>query len=192
MSVSGPCAWVSTMPSPAAAHPSSITSSWASVSWNSEPALTKSRADLSALSGLGKTVGEPDKASPTEMQPAAYKAENAFPMQPAAGSSDSVQYSGVDVPSKGLENRNTNAHSDSSSTANLERQNADIQGPGESQTNDELSSKVKSEEVHEDEKDHGEVNAGSSDDDGSVADEKKSSQDVKLDKKKMKRFRYVV
>ncbi|KAL4758464.1 homeobox domain-containing protein [Aspergillus foveolatus] len=189
MSVSGPCAWVSTMPSPAAAHPSSITSSWASVSWNSEPALTKSRADLSALSGLGKTVGEPDKAPPTEMQPAAYKAENAFPTQPAAGSSNSVQYSGVDVPSKGLENQNTNAHSDSSSTANPEKQNADIQGPAESQANDELSSKVKSEEVHEDEKDHGEVNAGSSDDDGSVADEKKSSQDVKLDKKKMKRFR---
>jgi hypothetical protein len=126
------------------------------------------------------------------MQPAAYKAENAFPTQPAAGSSNSMQYSGVDVPSKGLENRNTNAHSDASSTANPERQNAAIQGPGESQTNDELSSKVKSEEVHEDEKDHGEVNAGSSDDDGSIADEKKSSQDVKLDKKKMKRFRYVV
>ncbi|KAL6231170.1 hypothetical protein BDW75DRAFT_233827 [Aspergillus navahoensis] len=192
MSVSGPCAWVSTMPSPAAAHPTSITSSWASVSWNSGPALTKSRADMSALSGLGKTEGEPDKASPAEIQPGAFKAENAFPTQPAAGSSNPVQYSGVDVPLKGLEGRNPSVHSDSSSKSNPERQNAEIEGMGESQANKESSSRGKSEapeEVHEDEKDHSEVNAGSSDDDGSVADEKKSSQDVKLDKKKMKRFR---
>ncbi|KAL4976555.1 hypothetical protein BDW66DRAFT_166375 [Aspergillus desertorum] len=192
MSVSGPCAWVSTMPSPATAHPSSITSSWASVSWNSESALTKSRADMSALVGLGKTAGESGKTSTAEMQPASFKAENAFPTQPAAGSSSQVQYSGVGVLPNGLEGRNLNTYNDLSSRSNPEKQNAEVQGMSESHTNDESSTKVKSEapeEVPEDEKDHSEVNAGSSDDDGSVADEKKSSQDSKLDKKKMKRFR---
>ncbi|RDW67130.1 homeobox domain-containing protein [Aspergillus mulundensis] len=191
MSVSGPCAWVSTMPSPATAHSPAITSSWASVSWNSEPVISKSRADLSTLSGIRGTTGELDKTAPVEMQSAEYKAENAFTMQPSAGSSSSIQYSGVDRPLNGSECATANAHSDTS-RPNPERHDAETQETADTQKNDGLSFKVKpevAEEVHEEEKDHSEINGGSSDDDGSVADEKKSSQDIKLDKKKMKRFR---
>ncbi|KAL4877293.1 hypothetical protein BJY04DRAFT_210052 [Aspergillus karnatakaensis] len=188
MSVSGPCAWVSTVPSPATAHSPTITSSWAAVSWNNEQTSSKSRVNLAALSGLGGPAGELEKAAPVEMQPAAVKAENAFSTQPTAGPSNPLHYSGGGVPLTSLEGQNAVAQNDTLSALKLERLNAEPR-----QTQPDKESNAKSEihdELHEDEKDHSEINAASSDEDGagsSVAGEKKSEE--KLDRKKMKRFR---
>ncbi|KAL4869356.1 hypothetical protein BDV12DRAFT_83817 [Aspergillus spectabilis] len=190
MSVSGPCAWVSTVPSPVTAHSPAITSSWAAVSWNNEQGSSKPRVNLAALSGLGGAAGELGKALPVEMQPAAIKAENAFPAQSAAGPSNPLHFSGGEVPLNGLDGQNPGSQDNTLLRLKPERLNAETQPT--SQPNEE--SKVKSEihdELHEDEKDHSEINAASSDEDGagsSVAGEKKSD-DSKLDRKKMKRFR---
>ncbi|KAL4787558.1 hypothetical protein BJX76DRAFT_299917 [Aspergillus varians] len=195
MSVSGPCAWVSTVPPLATAHSPAITNSWAAVSWNSEQGSSKSRMNLSALSGVGGTAGQLNKASPVDMQPALVKAENAFSIQSATRSPNPVQYPGGEVPLNDLECQSSNSQGDTLSRLKLDRLNAESQETGKSQTNEEMSFKVKSEipeDVHDDEKDHSEINAVSSDDDGagsSVAGEKRSSHDSKSDKKKMKRFR---
>ncbi|KAL4956217.1 hypothetical protein BDW69DRAFT_181828 [Aspergillus filifer] len=194
MSVSGPCAWVSTVPSPAAVQSPAITSSWAAVSWNSEQAPSKSRVNLSSLPGIGGVVGESNRASPVEMQGAAGKAENALHIQQAGTSSNTLHYSAEDVRLDGLEGQDPNAQGKALGRTDLDSLNTDNHGTTDPQTSNELFS-VKSEvpeEMHEDEKDHSEINAASSDDDGagsSVGDERKSSIDTKLDKKKMKRFR---
>ncbi|KAL4937406.1 hypothetical protein BDV06DRAFT_226995 [Aspergillus oleicola] len=194
MSVSGPCAWISTVPSPATVHSPAITNSWAAVSWNSEQAPSKSRVNLSALSGIGGAAVESNRASPVEMQTVAGKAENALHIQPVGTSSNTLHYSGEEVPLDGLEGQEPNAHGKGLGRSNLENLNSDVHRTTGPQTSNELYN-VKSEipeEIHENEKDHSEINAASSDDDGagsSVADEKKSSIDSKIDKKKMKRFR---
>ncbi|KAL4915192.1 hypothetical protein BDW62DRAFT_131608 [Aspergillus aurantiobrunneus] len=195
MSVSGPCAWVSTVPSPATVHSPAIASSWAAASWNSEQAASKSRVNLSALSGIKGTAAELDKSSPVEMQPAVAKAGNSFSIQPAVESSNPLQFSEEEVCLNGLEGQNSNTQGDTLSRSKLECFNAAVQETGDSRANEGMSFKVKSEipeEVQEDEKDQSEINAPSSSDDGagsSVAGDKKSSQDSKSDKKKMKRFR---
>ncbi|KAL2832409.1 hypothetical protein BDW59DRAFT_157240 [Aspergillus cavernicola] len=195
MSVSGPCAWVSTVPPPTTAHSSAITGSWATVSWNSEQGPAKSRVTLSALSGAGGVEGELEKAPPAEMQPAVVKAENAFSAQPTAGPTNPLQYPGEEIPLNGLEGQNSPAAQDNIlSRLKLDRLNAENQKTGDPQTNTEMPLKVKwedSQEVQDDEKDHSDMNGTSDDDEAesSVAGEKKSPQDSKLEKKKMKRFR---
>ncbi|KAL4932291.1 homeobox domain-containing protein [Aspergillus undulatus] len=195
MSVSGPCAWVPTVPSPATVHSPAITNSWASVSWNSEQASSKSRVNLSTLSAVGGTVGGSNRASPVEMQPAAVKAENALHTQPSGRSSNTIQYSGKEATLDAVEGQEPNAHGNALGRSEVDSVNADIPGTEDHQTTSELLYNVKPEvpdEMQEDDKDHSEINGGSSDDDAagsSVADEKKSSLDAKIDKKKMKRFR---
>ncbi|KAL3487742.1 hypothetical protein BJX62DRAFT_187267 [Aspergillus germanicus] len=191
MSVSGPCAWVSTVPPAATAHPSTITSSWASVSWNSEQGSSKSGLDLTVLSTVRGPGGEPEKAPSVEMQSTVVKAENAFPVQSTPESPNLLRYPGEDAHLNSFENQSSE-QGDALSRLKLERLNADNQETDKSPLNDEeMSFNVKSElseDIQEDEKDHSEINAGSSDDGAgsSVADDKKASQ---LEKKKMKRFR---
>ena len=194
MSVSGPCAWVSTVPSPAT-HSPAIASSWATVSWNSEQELSKSRVNLPALSGVGRKAGEQNKVSATEMQPAAIKAEKTFPVLPAVGPVSAMQYPGDGQSLDGLQGQNTNAQGDTMSRLKIGCLNAENRETDDTQPNGEITFKVKSEitdDLHEDEKDNSEINAASTDDDGagsSVAGEKRTSEDSKSDKKKMKRFR---
>lgn len=194
MSVSGPCAWVSPVPSPAT-HSPAITSSWATVLWNSEQALSKARVNLPALSGVGGKAGEQNKVSATEMQPTGIKAEKNFPVLPAVGPANAMQYPGGGASLDGVQGQNTNAQAGTMSrlkTGCLDAENREME---DTQPNEEITFKVKSEitdDLHEDEKDNSEINAASSDDDGagsSVAGEKRASQDSKSDKKKMKRFR---
>ncbi|KAL5333173.1 hypothetical protein BJX70DRAFT_77987 [Aspergillus crustosus] len=187
MSVSGPCAWVSTVPSPVTAHSSAITNSWAGVSWNNEQSSSKPKLNLAAFSGIGGAAGEIGKASRLEMQPALVKAESVFSSQPAVGPSNALHFSGGGIP---LQGHIPGVQNDALSNSKLEGLNVETQQTV--QSNEE--SKVKSEildDSHEDEKDHSEINAASSDEDGagsSVAGEKKSDE-FKLDRKKMKRFR---
>ncbi|OJJ55754.1 hypothetical protein ASPSYDRAFT_92877 [Aspergillus sydowii CBS 593.65] len=194
MSVSGPCAWVSPVPSPAT-HSPAITSSWATVSWNSEQALSKSRVNLPALSGVGGKAGEQNKVSATEMQPTGIKAEKNFPVLPAVGPANAMQYPGGGASLDGVQGQNTNAQAGTMSRLKIGCLDAENREMEDTQPNEEITFKVKSEitdDLHEDEKDNSEINAASSDDDGagsSVAGEKRASQDSKSDKKKMKRFR---
>jgi hypothetical protein len=191
MSVGGPCAWVSTVPPAATAHPSTITSSWTSVSWNSEQGSSKSGLDLTVLSTVRGPGGEPEKAPSVEMQSTVVKAENAFPVQATAVSPNLLRYPEEDAHLNSFESQSSE-QGDSLSRLKLERLNADDQERDKSPLNEEeMSFNVKSElseDIQEDEKDHSEINAGSSDDGAgsSVADDKKASQ---LEKKKMKRFR---
>lgn len=195
MSVSGPCAWVSTVPSPVTTHSSAIANSWAAVSWNNEQNLTKSKAELPALSGVGATTSERNRASPVDMQSAASKGENTYHTQSTTDSSHPTSFSARNVHLSGKGGQKSNDHGDTLSTLKLESLNAQFQEMRQSRTNKGIASNVKSgnlEETHEDEKDPSETNAVSSDDDGassSVADEKKSSLEARIDKKKMKRFR---
>ncbi|KAI9373953.1 hypothetical protein BJX61DRAFT_351951 [Aspergillus egyptiacus] len=193
MSVTGPCAWVSAVLPPATAHSSGITSSWTSVPCNSERISGKSRVNASAVSGFGGPGGEPEKAPAVEMQPTPIKAENAFPVQPAAEPTGSVQYSGEVVPLNESEGRDIAAQN-ALPKSRFEMADSENQKTGSPQTRENTSLNVKteaSEEVLEDENGHSDLN-GDSDDDGagsSAADDKKPSLDSKLEKKKMKRFR---
>ncbi|KAL3475307.1 hypothetical protein BJX99DRAFT_230027 [Aspergillus californicus] len=193
MSVSGPCAWISTVPPAATAHSPAITSSWATVSWNSEQSSAKSRLNLSALPGVGSAEGELEKAPPVEMQPAVVKAENAFPVQPSPRPTTALQFSGQD-PLNGMDDQNLAAQDNTLSRVKLERLNAEHQKTNDPQTNEAVSLQVKSEGsdgIHEDEKEHSDMNGTSDDDEAesSITGERKSPQDSKLEKKKMKRFR---
>ncbi|KAL3460534.1 hypothetical protein BJX64DRAFT_182576 [Aspergillus heterothallicus] len=190
MSVSGPCAWVPTVPAAATAHPSTITSSWASVSWNSEQGSSKSGVDLTVVSAVRGSESELEKVPSVEMQSTVIKAENAFPVQSATESSSMLRYSPEDVHLNNFEVQGSE-QGDTLSRLKLEKLNADNQETNKSHLDEEISFNIKSElsdDVLEDEKEHSETNAGSSDDGAgsSVADDKKASQ---LEKKKMKRFR---
>ncbi|KAL2866848.1 homeobox domain-containing protein [Aspergillus lucknowensis] len=190
MSVSGPCAWVSIMTPAATAHSSAMTGSWGPLSWNSEQGTSKPKVDLPALSAGGRTEGEQDKAPPVEMPPTMIKAENTFPIPPAAENPNIPKYPGGEVPLSSSEAQNS-GQNNSLSKYKLKTLNGDNEETNIPLANEEEMSLVKSEipdEVHEEEKDHSELNAGSSDDGAgsSVADDKKSSQ---IEKKKMKRFR---
>ncbi|KAL4803935.1 hypothetical protein BDV18DRAFT_33450 [Aspergillus unguis] len=193
MSVSGPCAWVSTVQSPITAPSSAITNSWAAVAWNNDQSLLKSRVDLSALSGVG--ANKQDRASPVSMQSAASQAANTYQAHSVTDSSNTTNYSGEGVPFNGIKDQQSNEQGGSLSKSKLERLNYQFHAMGDSHPNEDVPNKIKPEgleEIREDDKDHSEINAASSDDDGagsSVADEKKSSIDAKIDKKKMKRFR---
>lgn len=194
MSVSGPCAWVSTVPSPAT-HSPAITSSWATVSWNGEQELSKSRVNPPALSGVGGKAGEQNKVSATEMQSTVIKAEKTFSVPPAPGPASAMQYPGDGASLDGLQAQNTNVQGDTMSRLKIGCLSAGNRETEATQTNDEIAFKVKpeiSDDLHEDERDNSEINAASSDDDeagSSVGGEKRASQDSKSDKKKMKRFR---
>ncbi|KAL2803230.1 hypothetical protein BJX63DRAFT_78602 [Aspergillus granulosus] len=190
MSVSGPCAWVSTVPPAAPAHPPAITSSWTSVSWNSEQGSSKPGVDLTVLSAVRESESEPEKAPSMEMQSTAIKAENAFPVEPATKSSNMLKFSEEDTHLNSFDGQSPE-QGDGLSRLKLERLDADNQDANKSPSNEEISLNVKSDlsdDIQEDEKDHSEINAGSSDDGAgsSVAEDKKASQ---LEKKKMKRFR---
>ncbi|KAL2836520.1 hypothetical protein BJY01DRAFT_221943 [Aspergillus pseudoustus] len=190
MSVSGPCAWVSTVPPAATAHPSTLASSWASVSWNSEQGSSKLGVDLTVLSTVRGSESESEKAPSVEMQSTVIKAENAFPVQPATDSSTMLRCQEDDVNLGSFEGQSSE-QGDTLSRLESEKLTAENQDTNTSPLNEEISYNIKSElsdDIQDDEKDHSELNAGSSDDGAgsSVADDKKASQ---LEKKKMKRFR---
>ncbi|KAF7589119.1 hypothetical protein BBP40_004754 [Aspergillus hancockii] len=132
------------------------------------------------------------------MQSAMLKAENAFPAAAPVGPTDSIRYSGVEMPSNNLGNRLGQAEGDASlSRMKLEKLNHSEpllsvpRGCSSPQAPRGLTLEAKTgaqEEMRENEKDDGDAGASSDDGMGSSG-ERRATSDSKSEKKKMKRFR---
>ncbi|KAF7627025.1 hypothetical protein AFLA_012965 [Aspergillus flavus NRRL3357] len=194
MSVSGPCIWLSSLPPPSSSHLTAITNSWSTPSWNVEQATSRTKAVSPELPRSLEKESNSAK-TPVDMQSAVIKAENAFPAGAPVGQSNSVRYSGVEMPSDSSGNRNVQADGDASlSRMKLERLNHSEpllsipRGGSSPQAPRELTPEARTgdqEEQHDHEKDN--VEAGASSDDGIGSP--RTALDPKTEKKKMKRFR---
>lgn len=197
MSVSGPCIWLSSLPPPSSSHLTAITNSWSTPSWNVEQATSRTKAVSPELPRSLEKESNSAK-TPVDMQSAVIKAENAFPAGAPVGQSNSVRYSGVEMPSDSSGNRNVQADGDASlSRMKLERLNHSEpllsipRGGSSPQAPRELTPEARTgdqEEQHDHEKDN--VEAGASSDDGIGSP--RTALDPKTEKKKMKRFRWVI
>ncbi|EAU37689.1 predicted protein [Aspergillus terreus NIH2624] len=192
MSISGPCAWLSSLPPPSTSHLSAITNHWQTTgSWNAEPISPKARVLPSRSPRSWEKEDPAGKRLPVDMQPAGLKAENAFPAAapaPTGASGSSATYAGAELRGNPSEHRTAEASNDTSlSRMRLDKLNhsepvlsaARPQTPQPENTKREVESR-------ENEKDVGEVIASS---DEGTASPGKRPLDSKNDKKKMKRFR---
>ncbi|KAL4888571.1 hypothetical protein BDV59DRAFT_206046 [Aspergillus ambiguus] len=197
MSISGPCAWLSSLPPPSTSHLSAITTHWPTGSWNTEQISPKTRVFPSRSPRAWEIEDQPGKKSPVDMQPAVLKAENAFPPATAApassGPSSSAQYPGVELRVNPSEHRNAPAATDTSlSRMRLDKLNHSepvLAAPRPAvspKTPQPENRKTEAEQTRENEKDTGEVIASS---DEGTASPGKRPLESKNDKKKMKRFR---
>ncbi|KAE8403560.1 hypothetical protein BDV37DRAFT_283618 [Aspergillus pseudonomiae] len=193
MSVSGPCIWLSSLPPPSSSHLTAITNSWSTPSWNVEQATSRTKA---VSPGLPRSLEkESDSAkTPVDMQSAAIKAENAFSAGAPVGPSNSVRYSGVEMPSDTSGNRNVQAEGDASlSRMKLERLNHSEpllsipRGGSSPQAPRELTPEARTGDQEEQNEHDNNAEVGASSDDGTGSP--RTALDPKTEKKKMKRFR---
>ncbi|KAF9892352.1 hypothetical protein FE257_002129 [Aspergillus nanangensis] len=197
MSISGPCAWLSSLPPPSTSHLSAITNHWPTGSWNPEQVSPKTRVFPAKSPRSWEKIGELGKKSPATMQAAVFKAENAFRAPAPATTSTTIQYPGGEIPLNNSENRRPAIENDTPlSRMKLDKLNHSESllsaGPREGaspRTPSESSPEIKRgdhENSRELEKDHDDIMASS--DDG-MSSPGKRALDAKNEKKKMKRFR---
>lgn len=197
MSISGPCAWLSSLPPPSTSHLSAITNHWPTGAWNTEQISPKSKVFPSRSPRPWEKDEPSGKKSPANMQPAVLKAENAFLATAPTGASGSVQYPGSEIRLNHAEHR-----AEVDSNPSLSRMRLDKLNHSESVLTAPLTNaspktprasspeykKDKHELCRENDKDHAESIASSDEGTGSPG---KRALDSKSEKKKMKRFRWV-
>ena len=188
MSISGPCAWLSSLPPPVTSHLSGIQSNWPTASWNSEQAPSRPKVTPSKSIGRWEKDGEPSKPSPAAMHPAVIKAENALSAANRAGTSAPIRQPGADVPKGDARLQHPEAAGSSSQPGS----EALKQGVSHISAQEAMTPTIRRQSKDELADAFNDGDAMDSSDDGvGSPGEKRHSSDSKLEKKKMKRFRWV-